>query len=201
MTKTFLNQVKELKKKAEQNRQMHYNMCRRENFLSKTLHAVALVGSSATAVLTFAEYKTFVPWFPGVSDSGFKLIIGVSAGIVFILTILEEYFRFGEKATAHETVGKQLTSFIRRASIIEDQEVIIKDDIDKLSDEYIIIHENAPYIPDRIFLKEKRRLRVKIEVSKQLDKTPHMNVRAYRWKMLLKQFSGSSTRSENNDQD
>ncbi|EAQ6061429.1 hypothetical protein AKL58_23960, partial [Salmonella enterica] len=119
MSNNPIIQVKELKKKAEQNRQMHFSICKKANWINKSLHALVLVGSSATAVLTFAEYKTFLPWISNLTDGEYKLIIGVFAGLVFILTILEEYFRFGEKAASHETIGKQLTSFIRKASILE----------------------------------------------------------------------------------
>lgn len=193
-----IDKVKELKRKAEQNRQMHFSISRRANQLNKTLHALALIGSSATAILTFSEYKTFLPWFPDLSDGEYKLTIGVFAGLVFILTILEEYFRFGEKAASHESIGKQLTSFIRKASIIEDYEVITGDVIDKLTSEYNSIHENAPIVPDRIFLKEKQRLRIKIGISKQLEVTPHMSIWFYRLRMKIKQFSALESRSGDN---
>lgn len=198
MINNSLEKVREFKKKAEQNRQMHFSISRNANFLNKTLHALALIGSSSTAVLTFADYKTFLPWIPDLADNEFKLAIGVFAGSVFILTILEEYFRFGEKAASHETVGKQLTSFIRNASILEEQGEITEENIEKLANEYNIIHENAPIIPDRVFLREKQRLRIKIEISKQLETTPHMNIRFYRWKMKFKQFNALYSRSEDN---
>ncbi|MED4912111.1 SLATT domain-containing protein [Brevibacillus centrosporus] len=196
MSNNPIIQVKELKKKAEQNRQMHFSICKKANWINKSLHALVLVGSSATAVLTFAEYKTFLPWISNLTDGEYKLIIGVFAGLVFIITILEEYFRFGEKAASHETIGKQLTSFIRKASILETYEVISEDDIDKLTNEYNYIHENAPVIPDRTFLKEKQRLRIKIDISKKLEITPHMSIPFYKWKMKITQFCGQGNRSE-----
>jgi hypothetical protein len=61
------------------------------------LHTIALIGSSATALLTFADYETFLPLFSLLTESTYKLLIGIFAGLVFIITILKEYFRFGKK--------------------------------------------------------------------------------------------------------
>lgn len=191
MSKDLLHEIKQLKKKAEQNRQMHFSICKRANLLNKTLHALVLIGSSATAVLTFAEYKTFLPWFPTLTDDEYKLIIGLLAGLVFILTILEEYLRLGEKAASHEAIGKQLTTFIRSASALEAQEGVTQDDLDKLVREYSTIHDNAPIISDRIFLREKQRLGIKKDISKKLENTPHMSIWFYRIMMRFKQINAA----------
>ncbi|NHN35332.1 hypothetical protein [Paenibacillus agricola] len=191
MSQQLINEVKQFKKKAEQNRQMHFSISNSANLLNKALHALVLIGSSATAILTFAEYSTFIPWVPFLKDGEYKLFIGLVAGCVFIISILEEYFRLGEKAVSHETIGKQLTSFIRSASVVEALEEILKEDVEKLKNEYSTIHENAPTIPEKIFIKEKQRLIIKIEISKKLETTPHMSTLFYRLKMKAKQFSGS----------
>ncbi|OMD44050.1 hypothetical protein [Paenibacillus odorifer] len=190
MTLQLIDEVKQFKKKAEQNRQMHFSISRRANFLNRTLHAMVLIGSSATAILTFAEYSTFIPWFPLLKDDDYKLFIGLVAGGVFIISILEEYFRLGEKAVSHETIAKQLTSFIRSASVIEALEEISKEDVEKIDNDYSRIHENAPTIPDKVFIKEKQRLKIKIDISKKLESTPHMSTLFYRIKMKFKQLSG-----------
>ncbi|PGK37506.1 hypothetical protein CN907_16625 [Bacillus anthracis] len=109
-------EIKNLKKKAEQNRQMHLSISRKANLVNKMLHTIALIGSSLTTILTFAEYKTFIPWFPWLTEGNYKLIIASFAGLIFIITILEEYLGLGKKAAIHETIGKQLTTFIRTAS-------------------------------------------------------------------------------------
>mgnify|MGYP001188782896 CR=1 FL=1 len=188
MSNDLLHEIKRLKKKAEQNRQMHFSICRRSKIWNRIIHCLVLIGSSVTAILTFAEYEVFLPLFPTLTDNIYKLIIGVFAGFVFILTILEEYLRLGEKAASHETIGKQLTTFIRTASALEAQESITQDDLDKLVSEYSTIHDHAPIIPDRIFLREKQRLGIKIDISKKLDHTPHMSIWLYRIIMKYKQI-------------
>ncbi|MFP3668963.1 hypothetical protein SB717_27885 [Priestia sp. SIMBA_032] len=187
-------QVKKLKKKAEQNRQMHFSISKTANVLNKILHATALIGSSITAILTFAEFETFLPWLSWLTDGTYKLIIGLFAGLIFIITILEEYLGLGKKAAAHETIGKQLTTFIRKASTLETYETLTQDHMDKAVSDYSSINESAPIIPDRVFLREKQRLCIKIDVSKKLEQTPHMSVRLYLIKMKLKQlFSSNQT--------
>ncbi|WP_394542826.1 hypothetical protein C1N73_32885 (plasmid) [Priestia aryabhattai] len=185
-------QVKKLKKKAEQNRQMHFSISKTANVLNKILHAIALIGSSVTAILTFAEFKTFTPWLPWLTDGTYKLIIGLFAGLIFIITILEEYLGLGKKAAAHETIGKQLTTFIRKASTLETYETLTQDHMDKAVSDYSSINESAPIIPDRVFLREKQRLCIKIDVSKKLEQNPHMSVRLYLIKMKLKQLFSSN---------
>ncbi|MEE3955903.1 SLATT domain-containing protein [Peribacillus frigoritolerans] len=197
MSQCFIKQeVKNLKKKAEQNRQMHFSISKTASLLNKILHAVALIGSSITAILTFAEFSTFLPWFPWLTDETYKLIIGFFAGLIFIITILEEYLGLGKKAATHEAIGKQLTTFIRTTSILETYETLTQAELDQVSGEYSSINESAPIIPDRIFIREKQRLQVKIDISKKLEKTPHMSVPLYCIKMKLKQlFSSDETQN------
>ncbi|SCC69784.1 Uncharacterized protein BCZB5J_06435 [Bacillus cereus] len=193
-------EIKNLKKKAEQNRQMHLSISRKANLVNKMLHTIALIGSSLTAILTFAEYKTFIPWFPWLTDGNYKLIIGSFAGLIFIITILEEYLGLGKKAAIHETIGKQLTTFIRTASNLETYETLTQDDCNQLVNEYTVINENAPIIPDKVFFKEKKRLYMKIDISKKLEQTPHMSIRLYIIKMKFKQlFSSDVTNHEDRE--
>lgn len=186
MGESVLHEVKELKRKAEQNRQMHLRISHRANLGNKCMHAIILIGSALIAVLTFADYSTFKPIFPTLTDGVYKLTIGLFAGLVFTMTILEEYFRLGEKVASHESVGKQLTSFIRRASALEVKNGLSEVDLEVLVNDYSGIHENSPVISDKIFLKEKQRLLIKIEISKELSRNPHMSVILYRLKRKFK---------------
>jgi hypothetical protein len=183
-----LLELKKLKKKAEQNRQMHLSISKTAHFQNRLLHACAIIGSCITAILTFAEFTTFLPWFPELTESTYKLIIGTFAGFIFIITVLEEYLRLGNKSATHETIGKQLTTFIRTVSALETYEELSKAELDKVTGEYSTIHEGAPTIPDRVFLREKQRLNIKIDISKKLEKKPYMSVNFYRLKMKFRQL-------------
>ncbi|MEF2098200.1 hypothetical protein V3595_26760 [Bacillus sp. CFBP9009] len=129
-------------------------------------------------------------------EETYKLIIGLFAGLIFIITILEEYLGLGRKAATHETIGKQLTTFIRKTSILETYETLTQAELDQVLGEYSSINESAPITSDRIFFREKQRLQIKIDISKKLEQTPHMSVRLYCIKMKLKQiFSSDETRN------
>ncbi|WP_160725008.1 hypothetical protein [Bacillus sp. USDA818B3_A] len=197
---TIKQELKNLKKKAEQNRQMHFSISKTTNMLHKSLHTVALIGSSITAILTFAEFSTFIPWFPWLTDENYKLIIGLFAGLIFTITILEEYLGLGQKSAIHESIGKQLTTFIRTASNLETYNTLSQTDLDQAVGEYSSINESAPIIPERVFLREKQRLYIKIDISKKLEQTPHMSIRLYLIKMKLKQlFSSDDTQNRNRE--
>ncbi|WYQ42425.1 SLATT domain-containing protein [Bacillus sp. FSL W7-1321] len=185
---TIKQQINRLKKKAEQNRQMHFSISKTANLWNKALHVFALIGSSIIAILTFAEFSTFIPLFPRLTDGTYKLTIGLFAGLIFIITILEDYLGLEKRAVLHETTGKQLTTFIRTASVLSTKENLAKSDLDKVLDEYNSINENAPIIPDRIFLREKQRLYIKIDISKKLEHTSYIPVRVYLLKMKIKSF-------------
>lgn len=193
--------IKNLKRKAEQNRQMHFSISRTSNIQNKFLHASVLVGSCATAILTFAEFTTFTPWFPELTEEIYKLIIGLFAGLVFILTILEEYLGLGKKSVNHETIGKQLTAFIRKVATIEAHGEITQPHLDEITREYNSIHENGPVIPDRIFLREKKRLYIKVDISQQIEKTPHMSIFVYIFKMKMKQLFRKEGNPYENERD
>jgi hypothetical protein len=199
MSEHIKKEIKNLKKKAEQSRQMQFSLSKKANIFNKILHSFALIGSSITAILTFAEFSTFIPWFSWLTDGNYKLIIGFFAGLIFIITILEEYLGLGQKAATHETVGKHLTTFIRVVSKMEAYETLTQDELDKAVSEYNSIHESAPIIPDRVFLKEKQRLLIKIEISKQLEETPHMSIHLYLLKMKLKQIFQINRKRDNQD--
>ncbi len=199
MSEHIKKELKSLKKKAEQNRQMFFSISKKANIFNKVLHSFALIGSSVTAILTFADFKTFIPWFPWVTDGNYKLIIGMFAGLIFIITILEEYLGLGKKSTIHENIGKQLTTFIRKASVLEAYDSLTQSELDQLASEYSSIYEGAPTIPDRVFLREKQRLYIKIDISKRLEQDPHMSIPLYRIKMKLKHIFPLNINREDQD--
>lgn len=196
MPNNYGSQINKLITKAEQNRQMHFAISRSKNRLHRLLHSLVLIGSSITAILAFSDYTTFQPWVSTITDVHYKLSIGVFAGLVFITSILEEFLRLEEVSISHEFTGKKLTTFIRSASSITSKEVITKEDLDFIINNYNNIHENAPLIPDRIFLREKQRFRMKLSISKQLGMTPFMNIKLFKWKMKLRQLKRDWRRSK-----
>lgn len=183
------DQVVKLRRKANLSRHVHFMIGKRFRIYSGFLHFFTLVGATITAILTFANYDTFLPIFESLIDDIYKLIVGTFASMVFVLTITEEFLKLGERATQHENVGKQLTTFVRNAAQIENLEIINEDDITRLTMQYTMISEAAPSIHPKYFIKAKKDLHKRIEISKILERNPFANVFFLKILMSYKQTS------------
>ncbi|OOE04642.1 hypothetical protein BO219_04405 [Anoxybacillus kestanbolensis] len=182
------NRIKKLRKKAELSRNAHFMIANRLKLYSNCLHSFVLIGSTVTAILTFANYDAFLPIFKNLNDKVYKLTIGLIASLVFIVTVIEEFLKLEKRASEHEGAGKQLTTFIRNADLIEKSTSINEGDILQLTQSYTTICENSPVIPDKVFFKAKKHLYEKIAISKELEINPFMNIYFFKLMMRLKQF-------------
>jgi hypothetical protein len=182
------NQIKKLRKKAELSRNAHFMIARRMKLYSNFLHAFVLIGSTVTAILTFASYDAFLPIFENLNDKYYKITIGLFASLVFIFTVIEEFLKLEKLASEHESAGKQLTTFIRNADLIEKNTSINEEDILQLNQSYTMISETSPVIPDKVFFKAKKLLYEKIAISKELEKNPFINIYFFKLMMRIKQF-------------
>ncbi|GAB3806613.1 hypothetical protein [Virgibacillus kimchii] len=174
-----VEQIKKLIRKAEVTRNAYFLLGRRYKSLNNWLHFITLISASIVAILTFANFSTFLPIFPNITEEYFKLVIAGFASLVFLLTVTEEFLSLANKVVIHETPAKQLTTFIRTANAVKGSDRITDEDIEKLTSQYTMISESAPSIPDRVFIKAKRELLVKIEISKALDDNPFLSVKDY----------------------
>jgi len=183
-------EIKKLINKAEKGRQAHFMIAYSLGIWAKLLHGVILIVSSIVAILTFADINAFVFVMPQMSADEFRLIVGILASIVFILAVLEEYASLKEKSKYHEDAGKKLTTFIRDSdALLQQTEPINKEQNHIVRTIYQNINETSPIIPDRIFLKAKRKFLIKVEISKSLDSNPHKSFRKIRKELKNKVVS------------
>ncbi|UPM54526.1 hypothetical protein [Gottfriedia acidiceleris] len=179
------NQIKKLRKKAENSRNAYFMLSKKYKLSSSLLHFFILIGSTVVAILTFANYDVFLPLIKSITDPVYKLFIGLLASMVFIFTVVEEFLSLSKKASEYESAGKQLTSFIRYADSIEKRTNVTDEEIDHLTLHYTLICETTPTIPDKYFLKAKRHLYRKIEISKALEHNPHLIIWFHNFKKML----------------
>lgn len=173
MTDSILRgRIKKLRGKAEKSRNAHGLLYKKFKRTSDLLHILTLVGSSIVALLTFADFDDFLILFNSLTGDIYQLSIGITASMVFILLVLEEFLSLNKKAASHENAVKQLTTFIRLADSIEKNKSVKEENVSELTSQYTLINENAPLIPDKIFLKSKQRLNRKICLSKTMDTNP-----------------------------
>jgi hypothetical protein len=180
-----INQIKKLRKKAENSRNAYFMLSKKYRLSSSLLHFLILIGSTVVAILTFANFDVFLPLIKNLTDPVYKVVIGLLASMVFIFTVIEEFLSLSKRASEYESAGKQLTSFIRYADSIEKRTNVTDEDIDHLTLHYTLICETTPMIPDKYFLKAKRHLYRKIEISKALEHNPHMILWLYKFKKML----------------
>lgn len=201
MKETKVKQIKELKRKAEVTRNAHFLLSSKYKLLNGWVHFFTLMSASVVAVLTFADFNVFLPVFPKLSPEDYKLWITGVASFVFLLTVAEEFLRLASKAAIHESPAKQLTTFIRTASAIQEYEVIKDEDIDRLTLQYTMICDSAPEIPDSIFYKAKQNLLRKIEISKALEKNPFMSIWIFSCLKRLEQIAVNWNPKKRKDSD
>lgn len=169
-----------LKDKAERIRHAHFMISNRYEIRGKLLHAAILIGSSGVAILTFANYETFKTLFPHLTQNIFSIIVGCIASVVFILTVIEEYIRWRDKAKEHEKAGKLLTTFIRETDGILLHAGSQLQQINHIRDKYTQLNETIPPIPDKDFIKAKQEYLMKVCISKELDKNPFLDIKKYK---------------------
>lgn len=198
-----INQIKKLRKKAENSRNAYFMLSKKYRLSSSLLHFLILIGSTVVAILTFANFDVFLPLIKNLTDPVYKVVIGLLASMVFIFTVIEEFLSLSKRASEYESAGKQLTSFIRYADSIEKRTNVTDEDIDHLTLHYTLICETTPMIPDKYFLKAKRHLYRKIEISKALEQNPHMILWLYKLKKMLlelKKVEKNEVSNEVNDE-
>lgn len=182
MVDTFKDEIRKLIRKAENSRHAHFLLAHRLNGMSKILHSFLLCGGAALATLTFAKYETFKPLNNQLTDDVYTLIVGGLATLIFVMTVLEEYVKWDERGKEHDNIGKQLTSFIRDSDGLLKQATVSENDVTLLRSKYNFINEIAPSIPDKVFLKAKQSLKIKIDISKRLDEHPFTKIKRYKRK-------------------
>ncbi|MBK5458035.1 SLATT domain-containing protein [Peribacillus sp. TH27] len=182
-----INQIEKLKRKANLSRNTHFMLSKRLNIYNGFLNFSILVGSTIIAILTFANYDTFIPTFKYLTEDTYKLFVGTFASLIFILTVADYFLKLGERASQHEYTGKQLTTFIRQADAISSFKSEHEDDVTRLTMQYTMLNEAAPSVPSKFLIKAKKDLHERIEISKILEKYPFTNVLFLKFFMTVKQ--------------
>lgn len=166
------NELWNLQRKADQSRSMHNAIKDNYSFWNKLILAYVTIGSAIDAMLIFANIS-----------SEYEIWIGISAASIFIVSLIPTTFSFESKITERNLASKLWGQWIRTVSnfcnaeidtmsyskALEKQKGIVED--------YKNIMNDTPSIPDRLFNKLKQKHLQKIEISKELDKSPFKKMR------------------------
>lgn len=195
-TKTFTDK---LIQRAEVTRNAHFLLFNKYKKLNNFLNAFLILGASTVAILTFANYDSFKPITPNLTEEIYKLFVAGLASIVFILTIVDWSFKFESKASTHENVAKQLTIFINNVRSVKKEiknTEIDSNDKARLTEQYNNINENAPSLSDRIFFKAKQTFFIKKKISQELDENPFLFIWLFKVNKKFEYFSSSLKRNK-----
>jgi len=110
--------------------------------------------------------------------NSFTLFTGVLASLTFIFSLLALVFNFSGKAETNLRSAKHYTRFIKDFSAMKNKDLVSEENFIHAKDNYTYIADNSPLIPDKVFLKCKQKLLIKIEISKVLDKCPWKSIKA-----------------------
>lgn len=185
----YKEEIRKLLRKAEVCRQCHSHLYIKYSRLHKLLHGIVIIFSSLVAILTFADYNNFKIIISNLSKEYFNFSIGVFAFFVFLISLIEEYVNFQGIAQENSNSMDNFTNFIREASVYKNKDFVTNEEYKFILDKYKFINEVSPQIPDKVFIKSKKKLLEKIEISKMIDKYPMKSLREIK-KILKKSKDG-----------
>ncbi|MED2841258.1 SLATT domain-containing protein [Bacillus wiedmannii] len=195
----YKEQINKLRKKANLSRDSHFMVASRYKIYHNFFQFIIITGSTIIAILTFANFDTFLPVTNNLTEAKYKLFVGIFASIIFIFTVIEGFLKFGEKVAEHENMGKQLTTFIRNADSVKNLRLLNEDNVTQLTMHYNMLNEAAPTIPTRFIIKAKKQLHQRIEISKMLEGKPFTNVFLFKIYMKIKQTNSMEMQESNKD--
>lgn len=161
-----------LHRKADQNRTMHGHIKDNYSLFSKIILGYVSIGSAIVAMLIFADIKDEAQFW-----------IGIISASIFIIGLIPSTFSFEGKITERGVAVKQWGAWIRTASNFCNTEIdtlefeIAQVQAKEIIEDYKIIMNETPTIPDRQFNRLKQKHLQKIEISKVLDKKPFTKIR------------------------
>ena len=169
----IVEEIDRLNNKADQMRSMHSNIAQCFKGWQVAQNLFVTIGSAITAMLIFVQLPNF--WF---------IAIGCFSASIFIVGLLPAAFDLSKKITERELALRLWGNWLRDAQNfrnITTNNVDIKEAFsiyDQLLKSYKEIMASTVCIPDKYFLKLKRKHKIKIAVSIELDKNPHESLRS-----------------------
>ena len=179
----ILEEVWRHNKKAEQTRTSHGIIEDGLKRANSVISIFIIVGSAVTAMFIFASIPENIEFWIGMLSASIFLV-----GLIPLATNLNE--KLQKRSLAVKLWGQWIRD-VQNFGNLEIQNLDSKQAVTKwreLHKEYQGIMDNTPNIPDRLFLKFKKRHKQKVEISKAIDKNPFLSI-----KELKKELRKSGT--------
>ncbi|MDV7341802.1 hypothetical protein RYZ26_19535 [Terasakiella sp. A23] len=138
------------------------------------LNLISTLFSAVLAILIFAPQELLSKINPTGFDN--TMFMGCLAAVLFLLSLVEMKVAWKEKGSFHKDAANAYSrvKLEIRASYRDGK--IDDAKMQDISTKYSLIGEMHPPVPDDQFVKLKKKHKLKIEVSKYLDKNPAANI-------------------------
>ncbi len=161
--------LKKLRKKAELCRFCHAELKERyNNFRSSKEFSVVLLSLVSTALIGFHFRRVWT------GDMILSLIFLLPLLTAIVQALDSTVFKWTEKVARHESAVAIWGGLIREADFLDkciDQHSIdvANEKIQNIQDKYIVCMGNTAQIPNAKFLRYKRKFRIQVLISKEID--------------------------------
>lgn len=172
----YRKKLKNLKRVASQNADMHSWESERYNFWDTIFVCSGLISSAFLLTMTFAS-EDFINRTIGISPDYYKLCMAILAFLTFSTTLILLAWRPASKAASHkEAVSRYSKSRHKMDILLDEEKPICKADVEYLIEEYLNT-DDLPKIKNSRFNKLKQKHLIKVAVSKELSKNPYRKIK------------------------
>ncbi|MCB9818380.1 hypothetical protein H6787_02735 [Candidatus Nomurabacteria bacterium] len=157
--------LQKLYKVADQTRTIHSLLRDKLVFIETLVLVYVTVGSAISAMLIFAP----------ISPS-YEMWVGIFIASIFIVSLIPNAFDFKQKILERSLAVNAWGKWVRDAKSLCDNGGT-SDEVKHISDQYKVVMDETPLIPDRVFNKYKQKHLQKVAISKALSETPFRSIR------------------------
>lgn len=163
--------LEKIKKKAQMQADIHGQLADYNRWWHNFLLYGTLLTSTFMLSLTFVSEEFIVRTTPLTSD-GFKWLQAIIAVGNFFAGLLLSIWRPSDYEAKHRDAVRHYTHVLYEIRSIEERGDITEKELKEIQNLYL--HNiTIPPIPDKVFLKLKKRYLVKVTISKYLEEHPH----------------------------
>lgn len=163
--------LEKIKKKAQMQADMHGQLADYNRRWHNVLLYGTLLTSSFILSLTFVSDEFIVRTTPLTSD-GFKWLQAIIAVGNFFAGLLLSIWRPSDHEAKHREAVRHYARVLYEIRRLEGRGDITEEDVKAIQNQYLN-DSSVPPIPDKYFLKLKKRYLVKVDISKFLEEHPH----------------------------